>query len=273
MSGAATDAGERALAGRDAAAHLQAVRLPSGAVQVRSEPRGDHGYLRPERLIEASFASAVRHAWWRIPQTTTGAVLAYVLHHRPAGARQTGTSGAGDLRTGTSASGVMFQWPRRARVLGDRLLVLTATNLPAGATGVLVETQTVWIVQRPAGERVPSGVQALTVTSGRPGRAPEHSLQITDAQEISRITALADALPAAQPGSTNCPAETDPRRIVVTFVPGARLTLTVFRPWTEPAGPCGAFVTFTVHGVRQAPLEAGSFVGSLQRVLGRKLVP
>lgn len=156
--------------------------LPVGATQVGSEPSGDKGYLRPLQVLEGDQAHAVAWVCWEVPGTPS-ALIAYVEAHPPAGGRQYSTGGAGNSETGSTALMVSFQWPAVGNVLGDRTVAVIVTALAGGQTGVLVETQSDWVVLRPSSERIPSTTREIRITSGAPGKVPAITVLVTRGAE------------------------------------------------------------------------------------------
>jgi hypothetical protein len=272
QSGAAAN---RAAAQRDAAELLTRVVLPPGASRLNREPAGDHGYLEPQSALESDTAREVAHAWWQVRGAPTAAI-AFVQAHHPAAATVAGTGTAGDTRTGASASMIFFQWPALAGVLGLRTVRVTATSLGAGRTGVLIESQSDWIVPRPVTERIPPSVARVDITSGAPGAPPSVSLSVTGRGRVRRILNLINGLPIAQPITYGCPVLFDPRVIIMRFRTSAGRTLAVltyddFRPWSSPSAGCKT-VGLTIADRPQTPLLGGSFLHTLAQLLARSLI-
>jgi hypothetical protein len=204
----------------DAASLLTKLNLPAGATSVPSEPAHDNGYLAPLPLLESEFASATAHAWWTVPSDPQS-VIAAIERDPPAGATQDGTGSGGNFKTGTSELDVDYQWPSLAGVLGARLLRVTVTSLGGGLTGVLAQSQSVWIVPRPASERIPAATRIVQINSAVPGAADGGSVTVTRSAQVGAIVALLNRLPIVQPGVTGCPGLMLPAKtITMTF--GAR---------------------------------------------------
>ena len=81
----------RRAARRDAASLLTKLNLPAGATSVPSEPAHDHGYLAPQQLLEADFASETAHAWWTVPGDPQSVIDA--IEARSAGGGDAGRDG------------------------------------------------------------------------------------------------------------------------------------------------------------------------------------
>jgi hypothetical protein len=204
---------------------------------VPSEPAHDNGYLAPLRLLEAEFASATGHAWWTVPGEPQSVIDA-IEADPPPGATQDGTGSAGNVKTGTSELEVDYQGPPVAGMLGARLLRVTVTSLGRRLTGVLAESQSVWIVPRPASDRIPAATRIVQISSAVPGAADDGSLTITPGAQVGSIVALVNRLPLVQPGVTSCPGLMLPAKtIVLTFrahASGAAVAVLRYidyRPW------------------------------------------
>jgi hypothetical protein len=163
-----------------------------------------------------------------------------------------------------------FEFPPTA-VLALRALGLTAVASSPTTTAVLVEAADVWVTPRPASERVPALARVVEVgivpsfrLTGR-RRPVTRRFLVTARAKVKRLIAAANALPAAQPGTENCPLENGS---MVTL--GFRATrrgadLAVVR--AQLSGCAG--VSFTVGGRVQPPLADGSALGrTVDRGLG-----
>jgi hypothetical protein len=275
VAAAGSGSANRAASRRDVRFLLAKLVLPPGATRLVAEPPGDHDYLKGNGPLEGDAARSLAHSWWEVAGTPAD-VLAYVRAHPPAGGTLFGTGTAGNVRTGTSAVSVYYQWPAVGDVLGYRELAVTATALPDGETGIVAEAQSDWIVPRPTSERIPSSTGEIDITSGAPGQPPEESLSVTDPSQVRKIVSLIDALPVAQPIIYGCPPQIDPRLVTMTFRPAtggltlAVLTYSAFRPWSGPGGGCNP-VELTIGGRHQDPLIGGDFLDTIGRLLGRSL--
>jgi hypothetical protein len=257
----------------DAASLLTKLNLPAGATSVPSEPAHDHGYLHPMPTLEATFANATAHAWWTVhgnPESVIDAIEA----DPPAGAKQAGTGRGSNGKAGSTEIDVQYEWPPVAGVLGQRLVELTVTRLGGGLTGVLAESQSVWIVPRPASERIPVTTRIVQISSTVPGAADGGRLTITRGAQVGPIVALLNRLPIVQPGVTACPALIDPKTIAMTFrartsgPPLAVLRFVDYRPWTAASsGECEP-VQLSIGGRRRAALDGGQFIRRIERIIG-----
>ena len=239
-----------------------------------SEPAHDRGDLKPLPLLEEEFASATAHAWWTVPGDPQSVIDA-IEADPPPGATQDGTGSAGNVTTGTFELEVDYQWPPIAGVLGARLLRVTVTSLGAGVSGVLAESQSVWIVPRPAGERIPAATRIIQISSPVPGAADGGSLTITHTAQVGSIVALLNRLPIVQPGATGCPGlELPAKTIMMTFrsrASGAALAVLRFvdyRPWKVAYSSECEPVQLSVGGRRRPALDGGEFIRRIERIIG-----
>ena len=260
----------------DAVSLLTKLKLPAGATTVPSEPAHDHGYLAPQQLLEADFASATAHAWWTVPGDPQSVIDA-IEADPPAGATQDGTGSGGNFKTGTSELDVGYQWSPVAGVLAARLLRVTVTSIGGGLTGVLAESQSVWIVPRPASERIPAATRIVQISSAVPGAAYGGSVTLTRGAQVDSIVALLNGLPIVQPGATGCPALIDPKTITMTFrarTSGpvlAALRFADYRPWKAAYSNECAPVQLSVAGRRRPALDGGEFIKQIERIIGLRI--
>jgi hypothetical protein len=142
------------------------------------------------------------------------AVLSYVESHLPPGSHLVSAgSGGPDPRF----QFVVRSWSPVSGILDLRLLKIEVAGRSAGGTTLFAESQSQWIVARPARERVPSGVAEVDVTKGVPGQPPRLSRRVTARGTVRRLVALFDSLGIAQPGVISCPDETVEPIVTVAF--------------------------------------------------------
>jgi hypothetical protein len=268
-TGAPTSASNKAAARVDAAAHLAAVALPPGVASSATEPAGDRGQLEAGSVFNAETA----HAWWTV-SGSVGSVYAYVRAHVPAGATYTG----GTL-SGTTYQAADFNWPAINGVLGQRELDVSIAALPKGRVGILAQADSVWIVPRPPGERVPEAARVLSVTSAKLGGATTLAQNVVRRPAVTKLAALLNAMPVVQPGAYSCPALVlkGARKITLVFrarSAGPQLAKAVYIAYggelAKDSGPCNA-IDFWVGTRRERPLIGGRFLSRAQRILGFSL--
>ena len=86
-----------------------------------------------------------------------------------------------------------------------------------GETDLFAESQSQWVVARPARERIPAGATEVDVTEGLAGYPAQFSETITAPANVKRLVALFNSLEIVQPGAINCPAGTVEPIVTVTF--------------------------------------------------------
>jgi hypothetical protein len=252
---------------------LERLRLPVAAVVIRQEPPGDAGTLARPPTTQGTPDLVDRHRWWRVSQTP-GAVLGFVATHLPKGGKKliSGASGGGGE---PSSEFVAFTWPPVNGVLGTRELIVQVVGLTDGSTGVRADAQVVWMLPRPARERVPAAVRDIGISRGRPGHPPSLSLLVTNRAKVRKIVSMIDQLPTTQPGAWACPDLAAAALVTVRFLatPLGPALATATEPTnvTEPTSPCNP-LSFTLRGKPQTPLLHGaSFLTRTERILGVSL--
>lgn len=271
-AGAHTLAANKHAAQRDARGLLGQLRLPAGAVRVAGRPAGalllrGPGFLAPSpELIDV-------HRWWRVPESMSG-VYTWISKHRPRGST---TSAMGSFAKGgrTLDQAIEFSWPAVPGVLSQRSLVVNVVSLPGGFAAVRVDAGVVWLVPRPAAERVPSAARVLTVTRGAfPGWPPPLSMTVSSQSRVRSVARMLDRLQIVQPGGViACPAILAAPPVTLTFrahlggPPLARASMLA----SGPEGVCSP-ISFSVRGRHEPPLLAQpSFLTRVARVLGTTL--
>jgi hypothetical protein len=246
---AASSAGNRARAQAEAARLLAIVQLPPDAVSSPAEPAGDRGALAQPTYDEATPNLVDARAWWTVRGKAT-AVLAYMRAHLPPDASFYGSSSQSET----------FSLPPVPGVMSERVLGVTVAALTPSLTGVRTDGEAVWIVPRPAWERIPDGVRRVTF-SVRRGRADGrvHTLRGADAR---RLVDFINRLGVVQPGVSACPLSLD-EYVRLQFVGADRAVLA--RAVEHPTG-C-ASVRLAI-GTRTGPPLADSppVAGELQRL-------
>lgn len=261
----------------DAAALLAGIRLPGGAVSSPVEPAGDGGNLKPEQALDGALARIDRHAWWRVPGSLTG-VFAFIKDNPPTGSKLEGSGGL--YHDGVPESLTAdFYWPPVRGVLGERELAVTITTLADGGTGVLAQSESVWIVPRPPSERIPATAREVEVTSAVLDGPVKLAFSVSARTQVMRIVSLLNALPIVQPGAYSCPGLTiqGAHTITISFrttAGGPLLASATYTAWPGLAytsGPCNG-IDLTIGGRRDDPLLGGDFLRRLERLLGRSLL-
>lgn len=257
-SPARVPASDRRAAIAEAEALIAGLTLPADATRVPREPAGDAHQLA-DAVIGAFFAAEVdRNAFWTT-SASPAAVLASFRSHLPAGMKLV-TSFWG----GGSAGAAYALGTSRRFVVGPEQLMLRASTLNDGLTGVRADAQVRYLSPRPASERVPLSARLVQITKAKPGAKPLVSLTVTRRALVRRLGDLIDALPFAgnAPGAFACP---DLGELTDTFIfragPSApalaRVSLSASTP-TFPF-PC-APTTLTIRGHPLSPLLNGGIL-------------
>ena len=206
-----TTKANRQAAIRDSARLLAGVTPPPGAVVLSR--RTAIGPQRRVPLLTTAFASALGSERWSVPGEPD-AVLSYVESHLPPGSSVVSTGSGGP---DPSFQSVTRSWSPVSGILDVRWLEIEVAGQSSGGTALSAESQSQWIVARPARERVPAGIMEVDVTKGLPGQPPQLSRRVTALRTVRRLVALFDSLGIVQPGVINCPAETVQPIVTVSF--------------------------------------------------------
>lgn len=159
-----------------------------------------------------------------------------------------------------------------ASAVAVAVAAVSAWSAPSVHGSVLApDAPVVWVTLRPPSEVIPPGADLMRISVHR-GLAPRHAkqqmLSVTSSRRIMKVIALLNALPAAQQGLRNCPADFG---IYVRFVFFAgRRGAPVAAANVYTTGCEG--VTLTIGGAAQPRLQGGAgLVQKIDRVLGVKL--
>jgi hypothetical protein len=269
----------RSLGRADAAALLDDLPLPAGAMRSMTEPPDDEGILARSAVPGPPTPNLVDDVgWWSVPHAPSGPLfspegtLYYIATHMPPGARVV-DSELVDGGQPKQSEVEVYAWPKRPGVLSTRQLVAQVVGLPDGSTGLRVDAQDVWLTRRSPGDRVPAATTSITLTVlDIRGKVIEGPLGIRAAQPIARVAALLDALPVFQPDVYACPADFG-TRVRLGFHGGPGSTLLAVAD-VDPSG-CRQ-VGMIADGDRQPTLSGllipgAGLVGELQRALGLRV--
>jgi hypothetical protein len=237
--------------------------LPPGSSESSTDPAEAGSALASPGFGPPATPNAVDdHAWWIVPVTPTE-TLAYIYAHLPP------CSTSPPLPEHTISG---FTWPANPGTL-----VVWAVGLANGSTALRVDAQVVWIVPRPASERIPARAHLLKISGHEAGgkrfkrtkseraavlgRLPSH---VTSTAQIEKIVALLNGLRVHQPGERRCP-----------IAPAGSVQLSFY---TNPSRPplaiadihtpgCGG-VSLTIDGITEPGLEGGWYlVEEISRIL------
>ena len=144
---------------RDARQLLTRLRLPKDLTRIGSAPRWA---IQAAALPLTGGISAADETWW----TTTAspqAIIDFLKAHRPAGAADDGIGSEHNFQTGVNNLNVEFSWPPVGLQLYNRSLTVTVVTPPHGDSVVVAQSESSWIVPRPASELVPRRAQVVDV--------------------------------------------------------------------------------------------------------------
>jgi hypothetical protein len=203
---------------------------------------------------------------------TPASVLSDIVSHTRHPTQGLAGSGSG---AGPSWSSVQLAFPPVPDVLDSRWLVVKVVGLSHGFTAVRADAEVVWVIPRPASERIPAEVGEVDVRRGRSGQLLAVSVTVTDPARVATIVSLIDSLPTVQPYTMSCPSfGISP---VVTFTFRAKrhgpivAQATQLASATDPTTGCDA-MSFSIRGRPRAPLLGGAkVVRTVQRLLGVQL--
>jgi hypothetical protein len=265
--GAAVSSGARvptnAAAARVAAQRvLGALSLPPGATRSQGDPSGST--LSKPASWPGTPDLVDLHQFWRVPGDHFG-VYDWIRAHPPPSSVQRVSGGEGvngsivTQYVGFSFGGFPTEWP-------SETLLVTVTAARGGATAVRADGQVVWLFERPASERIPPDVRAVTISERRLNGRPSGPWTVTDRSRVRRIVALVNSLPAGQPGAVACPADMGPT-VMLAFAsaaPGGKRLATAY---ADVSG-CG-FVNLWIRGHAEPFLDGGSrLIKQLGSLLG-----
>jgi hypothetical protein len=273
-SGSGTLGSNKAAAKADAAKLLTEVKLPSGKEKLRAEPVGDSGYLHPLAHLSAN-PGFVDTAWWRLSAVTPIEVIAVARASPPPGVVSVGTGGAGDTKTGTSSTGLTFFLKTVGRVLESRIVEVTATALAGGGTGVMVQSQSQWVVPRPAASVIRDGVDVIEVKETTATGRVLGPATVTAAARVRATVAYLNALESVQPGTIACGAITGGGDVVtVKFLSQTGRSPVATASFSDDVEQPGGGVSTECNSVElrvgtRSPVSllGGNYISSLNRLL------
>lgn len=243
-----TASNERA-ARHDAPRLLAALAVPPGASPASGDPsRSKVLGASPSRPATPALFDV--HAFWRVPGDPQAA-LNWIQSHPPSPNHD--TTGRTLTRTGAESAWDGYSFSPIPGVLSSRAVIVSAARATGGGTALRADAQVMWVVTRPAWERIPAGIREVTITAHRPGKPASAAITVTVGNRVRRIVALVDALPADQPGAVACPNDVGPEvQVAFRHTPGAAPLVSV----TADGSGCGG-VTFRLRGRRGPPLAGG----------------
>jgi hypothetical protein len=255
----ASEAQNRIAAERDARNLLARLVLPPGSSYSATQPQGSSQHLSQPFQVPGTPKLIDRPAWWSVPGSPQ-AVVESIKHQPPKGSHLFGESSDIQLGVGEVSHSIEFRWPSVTGVLSSRSLLLTVVGESGGRTGLRADAQIVWVVPRPASERIPARARVLEVDY-RKGGKPPLEFTVLNRRAVLRIAALIDGLPIVQPTDPHsCTAmQANPRTVTLTFraAPAGRALAEATQ--AEPPGACAA-MSLEIHGKVRPALTGGETV-------------
>jgi hypothetical protein len=243
----AAEAPNRVAAEMDARNLLARLVLPPGSSSSATQPQGSSPHLSQPFQVPGTRKLIDQPAWWSVPGSPQ-AVLEAIKQQPPEGSHLLGESSDVQLGVGEVSHSIQFSWPSVTGVLSSRSLLLTAVAELGERTGLRADAQDVWVVPRPASERIPPGARVLEVDYSKGGKPPRE-FTILNRRAVRRIAALIDGLPIVQPtGPHSCPAmQANPRTVTLIFRAAPAGAVLAKATQVEPPGACAA-MSLEIHG-------------------------
>jgi hypothetical protein len=271
----------------DAAAMLAAFVPPPGATRLSSAPAGSGGILKHKAFTVGINDQLDDASFWRVPGPA-GSVLAFEKAHLPRQFTLSQWGSVGDTFTTPAKPGHPIMSSLQPRPIGNtygawedtwalpgvpgvialRELTVEVTDPSSSVTYVRVDSNVAWIPVRPASEKVPAGVTAVTITASPDMNHPKGTpapVTVTDPAKVAKIVALLDGLSLNTSGVHGCLMEQG-QDITLSFraKPGGPVLATA----SEPIPSCGG-VDFAIGGVQQPGLaDWGTFPSKVLAIVG-----
>ena len=259
-SGATLSHEQRAVT--DANALLASFVVPPGARRLSGAPTVIGGVLEHPEQVPGTPDLADKSGWWLAagaPRQVLGWEAAHMPHRFSQAIDGSSTLGFGTVRTWFD----IFSLPAITAVLDSRQLIVEVVA-DSGKTAIRVDSQVTWLPARPAGEKVPPAVRAVTVSEylgWNVDSQPPRPVTITDPAKVRALVALIDGLPMPpQFGAIaeSCPASNGSD---LTLAFSARSGAPALAVATVELSGC-AGVDFTIGGKQQPALGATSALGT-----------
>jgi hypothetical protein len=198
-----TAASNRAAARMAAVRLLGALPLPAGATEVGTDPESS-SWLRSSVSGAPATPDVVDlHRFWRVagdPKT----VIDWIKAHHPAGTTVSTTGIGAQYGTPVMWSITLNSPAVPVRISEDGVGV-GVTAARGGGTAMRADAFAVWVIPRPAGEVVPSGVHAVAIFVDRFGGRAFPAGTVTAPVKVRQLVALINSRQLEQPGPRLCP--------------------------------------------------------------------
>ena len=164
--------------------------LPAQAAEAATDPSAG-GLLAHNEGFPATPQLVTAHRFWRVPGSPTS-VLAWLKTHIPAGAKRSGEGSIGktspelnaylekhrpppkpieDLPGYTTLTWwVGYSFPEVPGLISYEMLQAAVAQATGGGTALRADSGVVWLIPRPASERIPTGIRVLDVKLDEPRR-------------------------------------------------------------------------------------------------------
>lgn len=263
----------------EAAAILAAFIPPPGAQRLAAPPGGVGGKLDNPIFMSGDPDTVYSASIWKAPGMSPLQVLTWEKAHLPGRFRLTLTGGEAapalapipgtPTRPGDPYHDASYEFDLQgAGIPPAAEMIVQAVSSPAGQTYVRVDAQVAWQPQRPASERVPAGVTAITITA-QPDMNKPHDrpapVTLTDPAKVGKIVTLVDSLPL-NPGGGHCSLNETGKEITLSFLGHANGP--VLATASELIPNCGG-VQFAIRGTDEPILsDPGSFTQQALSIAG-----
>lgn len=263
----------------EAAAILAAFIPPPGAQRLAAPPGGVGGKLDNPVFMSGDPDTVYSASLWKVPGMSPLQVLAWEKAHLPGRFRLTLAGGEaapappGIPGARTPPSDPYHDASDEFDLQGSGIppaaeMIVQAATSSAGQTYVRVDVEVSWQPQRPASERVPAGVTAITITA-QPDMNKPHDVPapvtLTDPARVGKIVRLVDSLPL-NPGGGCLGANETGKGITLSFLGHANGP--VLATASELIPNCGG-VQFAIRGTAQPALsDPGSFTQQALSIAG-----
>jgi hypothetical protein len=263
----------------EAAAILAAFIPPPGAQRLAAPPGGVGGKLDNPIFMSGDPDTVYSASLWKVQGMSPLQVLTWEKAHLPDRYRLTLVGGEAapapapipGMRTPQSDpyhdASDEFDL-QGAGILPAAEMIVQAATSSAGQTYVRIDVQVPWQPQRPASERVPAGVTAITITA-QPDMNKPHDVPapvtLTDPARVGKIVRLVDSLPL-NPGGGCLGLNENGKGITLSFLGHANGP--VLATASEQIASCG-YVEFAIRGTDEPVLsDPGSFIQQALSIAG-----
>ena len=202
----AAPAANRAAAHAEAHRLLERLPVPAGAVEVASSPAAGPWLARSGPGAPASTRLIDLHRYWRIAGHSDAGSLIDAIGAR--GVRGFSRDGTGEFGVGgtTVVWSVEFQGEHRPAGVYEEGATFSASAARGGGVALRADAWTIWLLPRPAWERIPAGVTAVAVSVGTyDGKRSFPVATVTAPQDVRGLVSVVDSRTVEQFDVFSCP--------------------------------------------------------------------